>query len=87
MTVRFPPGECDSGWIEVEVFDRNRDAWVAHPEHPRIPAGECLVEDSGSLLNEIRVRCFDPSGRRRPSLWVVGANVWKPVPGDECEGP
>ncbi len=87
VTVRFPQGSCDSGWIEVQVYNRLSDRWVPHPTHPRVAAGQCHIEESGRLLNEIRVRCVDPSRRRRPSAWVVGANVWKPEPNGQCRGP
>jgi len=72
VLVYYPPGTCPAQ-LEIELFDRESGAWRAHPEHPRLPPGACAWEEPGSLLNELRVRCVDPSGARRPSEWVVGA--------------
>lgn len=59
----FYAGEpCDGDWIELEVFDRAAEAWMAHPEHPRVPVGTCQEENAGWLLNELRWRCVTPGG-------------------------
>ena len=73
--VHFPGGECETKVLEAEVWDRAANGWVAHPDHPRIAAGSCHLEERLVLLNELRVRCVDPSGRRSPSAWVVGARA------------
>jgi hypothetical protein len=74
MLVFYPPGAC-GGELEVEVFDRAAHAWLPHPEHPRLAPGACAAELAWRLLNELRVRCADPAGRRLPSPWVVGAEL------------
>jgi hypothetical protein len=83
VTVFFPRGDCESGVIEVEIYDRDRRLWVAH-SIPRVEAGGCRTEESGLLLNEFRVRCIDPTGRRMPSPWVVGAEVFRTAPSSTC---
>jgi len=83
VTVFFPRGDCESGVIEVQIYDRERRLWIPHSS-PRVRAGVCRTEDSGDLLNEFRVRCIDPSGRRMPSRWVVGAEVFRTAPRSTC---
>jgi len=83
VMVYFPPGDCESGMIEVEIFDRTKNLWIPHSS-PRVKAGGCRTEESGYLLNEIRVRCIDPRGRRMPSQWVVGAEVFRAAPSSAC---
>ena len=73
VSVFYPAGSCVTGVIEVQVWDRDGAAWVAHPEHPRVEAGTCQTERSDQLLNEFRVRCIDPDGVKSPSEWVEGA--------------
>ncbi|MCG8592030.1 MAG: hypothetical protein MJE66_22260 [Proteobacteria bacterium] len=82
--VLYPGGECETGWIEVERYDREIRAWRAHAHHPRVRADACRREDVSSLLNELRVRCIDPSGARPPSPWRVGAELQKPLSRDRC---
>ncbi len=80
VVVYFPAGDC-GGVLELELFDRARSAWIAHPEHPRLAPGACALELRERLLDELRVRCVDPSGRRGPSAWVVGAELAAAAPG------
>lgn len=72
VRVYYAPGACTGG-LEVQVFDRGASVWRPHPEHPRLAPGACVLEEPDRLLNELRVRCVDPSGRRAASAWVVGA--------------
>ena len=75
VMVLYPVGDCATGVIEVQVYQREGSApgWHAHTEHPRVRAGSIQHEDPSKLLNELRVRCVDPEGVRPPSVWVVGA--------------
>jgi hypothetical protein len=75
VLVFYTPGACAAGQLEVEIYDRALRSWRPHPEHPRLAPGACVLEAPGQLLNELRVRCLDPSGKRPPSAWVVGAEV------------
>ena len=75
VLVHFPPGACATGWLEIEVYDAARAAWVAHPDGGRLRTGSCRFEPPQRLLNETRVRCYDPGGRRRASPWIVGVEV------------
>ena len=74
VLVYFPPGTC-TGQLEIERFDRAAGAWRPHPEAPRLEPGACLREPAGQLLNELRVRCVDPTDLLQPSAWVVGAEL------------
>jgi hypothetical protein len=82
VLVYYPAGACTAE-LEIELYDRAAGVWRPHPDHPRLPPGACAREPSGQLLNELRVRCADPSGARRPSPWVVGAEL-APTPA-ACE--
>lgn len=73
--VYYTPGACAAGQLEVQLYDRVVGSWRPHPEHARLAPGACVLEAPGQLLNELRVRCLDPSGKRPPSAWVVGAEV------------
>jgi hypothetical protein len=74
VLVYYPAGDC-GGELELEIYDRVAGAWRPHPDHPRVPTGSCQRELPDQLLNELRVRCADPAGRRPPSDWVVGAEL------------
>jgi hypothetical protein len=76
VRVYYAPGTC-VGLLEIELFDRASQTWRPHPEHPRLPPGACASESPETLLNELRVRCVDPTGRWAPSDWVVGAELGK----------
>jgi hypothetical protein len=82
VLVYYPRGDC-GGVLEIEVYDRIAGRWAPHPEHPWLPPGACAREEAGTLLNELRVRCADPENSRRPSEWVVGAEVASTSPA--CE--
>jgi hypothetical protein len=84
VLVYFPPGTC-RGELELERFDRASGAWLPHPESPRLRPGACVREPAGQLLNELRVRCVDASGRLAPSAWVVGAELGAAAP--PCAAP
>ena len=84
VLVHYPVGACETGHIEIQVFDRETAVWVAHPEHPRIEAGTCQREVAYVLLNELRIRCVDPSGRRTPSDWVSGVTLRPAESGSPC---
>lgn len=86
VQVFYPKGECETGWIDVEIYNRDLRAWEAHAEHPRVELGRCQLEDPGVLLQELRVRCADPHNRARVSDWRVGVEVFKPVKAEQCEG-
>jgi len=60
--------DCRGDVLELEVYDRDRAAWVPHPEHPRAPARSCQREDAGRLLNELRWRC-QPESDWAPTPW------------------
>ncbi len=85
VTVLYPAGDCATGRIDVQVFDRQSRVWGPHPEHPQLATGRCVSEESGVLLNELRIRCIDPSAQRAPSAWVVGAEVFRALDASECE--
>lgn len=86
VPVFYPKGDCETGWIDVEIYNRDRQIWQAHPEHPRVESATCQLEDPGVLLQELRVRCADPDNRARVSEWRVGVEVFKPLPAEQCEG-
>lgn len=75
VLVHFPPGACATGWIEIQVLDRAGGEWVEHPDGSRLRTGSCRFESPERLLNETRVRCYDPGGARLASPWVVGVEV------------
>lgn len=75
VPVVYPKGGCQSGWLEVQVYDAAAERWQPHPEHPRVRVGSCFREPSEILLTDLRVRCIDPSGRRPPSPWVQGTDL------------
>jgi hypothetical protein len=85
-TVFYPLGACATGWLEVEVFERDAGSWRAHPRHPWLRAGSCVQEDPGVLLNELRVRCADPGGVFAPSRWLVGVELRGVAAGSACGG-
>jgi hypothetical protein len=74
VLVYYPPGSC-VGELEIELFDRVAGTWRLHPEHARLKPGACAPEDPATLLNELRVRCIDPTGAWAPSDWVIGAEL------------
>lgn len=84
VRVLYPQGSCQTGWLAVEIWDREHGRWVTHPRHPLVPAGQCRSEDPGVLLNELRVACIDPSGRRANSPWVVGVQLAPGLPATAC---
>lgn len=75
VPVVYPKGGCQSGWLEVQVYDASSQSWRPHPDHPRIRTGACFREPSDILLTDLRVRCIDPRGRRSPSAWVQGTDL------------
>jgi hypothetical protein len=85
VRVFYPRGDCETGIIELEIYDRSQPAWVPHPIHPRIEADTCQLEVAGILLQEIRYRCVDPEDPERFSDWVDGADVFRPRAAPECE--
>ena len=84
VRVFYPKGDCETGWIDIEVYDREVETWRGHADHPRVATGTCQFEDPGVLLQEIRVRCVDPQNRARVSAWRVGAEVFAPVNSGTC---
>lgn len=84
ILVLFSSGGCESRVVDVELWSRDQEAWAPHPRHPRLVTGGCEVEDAGKLLNEIRIRCADPTGERDASPWRVGVNVWRPLGESAC---
>jgi hypothetical protein len=74
VLVYYPAGKC-VGELELELYERVAGTWRPHPVHPRVPTGSCQRELPDQLLNELRVRCVDPAGKRAPSDWVVGAEI------------
>jgi hypothetical protein len=85
VTVFYPKGGCETGRIEIEVFVRATKTWAPHPSHPQIATDTCQPEDPGTLLNELRLRCIDPQGKRAPSDWVLGADLASPAKPGACK--
>ncbi len=90
----YHPGEgCESGILEMEVWNRSKSAWQPHPHHSRILAGSCQREDAGGLLNEVRTRCVDSSRSRSPAApdsrpaWKVGFTLGQLREEADCEQP
>ncbi len=69
VAVFLPAQSCESGLLEMEVWSRERSAWLPHPEHPRVLANSCQVEPAGALLNETRFRCVAVASEAEPSPW------------------
>lgn len=69
VAVFLPAESCESGQLEMEVWSRQREAWLPHPEHPRVLANSCQVEPSGALLNETRFRCVALASDAEPHPW------------------
>jgi len=85
--VFYPAGECTTGVLEIELWNRSVEAWRPHPAHARIMADTCQREDAGDLLNEIRVRCVDPANPARASAWRTGVQVYEPADAPGCVAP
>ena len=85
ITVLFDK-ECHSQVLEVQIWSRIEKRWSHHPEHPRILAGSCQVEDAGYLMNEIRVRCLR-TDNRSIEPWIDGIKVYEPGVVNECTLP
>jgi len=75
VLVHYPAGACQTGRIEIQIWNRATAAWMEHPEHPLVEAGSCQLELAHLLLNELRIRCVDPDGLREPSEWVSGVTL------------
>jgi len=86
IQVFYPAGDCQTGKIQVELFNRETRSWTAHPDHPFVDAGRCYWEATGSLFNEVRARCVELENGdvRDSSDWVVGADFEVPVDGSIC---
>jgi hypothetical protein len=56
IPVFFPTSYCGTGIFEVERWSRTRATWEPHPDHPRIAANSCQIEDAGWLYNEKRMQ-------------------------------
>lgn len=82
--VYYGPGDCRGDQIELQVWDRDAEAWRPHPSHPRVAIPSCRVEDAGVLLNELRWRCVEPPGSDPPPVWVVGLDVFDPEVMSRC---
>ena len=87
VRVHYPAGECTTGVLEVELFNRVVKEWRPHPAHARILADTCQTEDAGDLLNELRVRCIDPGNPARASDWLMGVQVYQPASAPGCVSP
>lgn len=70
--VFYPGRGCQSRVLEVEVWSEPLEIWGPHPEHPRVVADSCQLEDAQRALHQIRVRCIDPTARKEASPWRVG---------------
>ena len=82
ITVFFDKA-CASQVLELQIWNRIEKRWSHHPEHPKILAGSCQVEDAGYLMNEIRVRCLR-TNNRSIEPWLDGIKVYEPGIVDEC---
>jgi hypothetical protein len=69
IPVFFPTSYCGTGIFEVERWDRTRAMWQPHPDHPRIIANSCQIEDAGWLYNETRFRCLRGLNEARVHPW------------------
>jgi len=85
ITVLFDKA-CHSQVLEVQIWNRIEKRWSHHPEHPRILAGSCQVEDAGYLMNEIRVRCLR-TDNRSIEPWIDGIKVYEPGVVNDCTLP
>lgn len=85
ITVLFDKA-CPSQVLEVQIWNRIGKHWSHHPEHPKILAGSCQVEDAGYLMNEIRVRCMR-TDNRSIEPWIDGIKVYEPGVLNECTMP
>lgn len=85
ITVFFDK-DCHSQVLEVQIWNRIEKRWSHHPDHPKILAGSCQVEDAGYLMNEIRVRCLRTS-QRSLEPWIDGIKVYEPGVVNECTLP
>ena len=77
---------CASQVLEIQIWNRIEKRWFHHPEHPKIFAGSCHVEDAGYLMNEIRVRCLR-TDKRTTDPWQSGIKVYEPGVIGECALP
>lgn len=82
--VYYGRGDCRGSELELQVWDRDREAWRPHPGHPRVPLDSCQLEDAGRLFNEIRARCVEPPDSDPPPAWVVGLDVFDPAVMETC---
>jgi hypothetical protein len=87
VRVFYPAGDCSTGVLEIELWNRVVEEWRPHPAHARIMADTCQLEDAGDLLNEIRVRCVDPGNPARASDWLTGVQVYEPADAPGCVPP
>lgn len=85
ITVLFDKA-CHSQVLEIQIWNRIEKRWSHHPEHPKILAGSCQVEDAGYLMNEIRVRCMRTDDRSIEP-WIDGIKVYEPGVVNECTLP
>lgn len=84
VDVFYPGRACASRVLDVEVWDREVEAWQPHRAHSRVVADSCQPEAPSQSLHEIRVRCVDPSGRVAPSPWRVGLGLGRDEGGSRC---
>jgi hypothetical protein len=87
VQVFYPRGACETGILEIELWNRVASEWGPHPAHWRVLADTCQEEDAGDLLNEIRVRCVDLANPARASKWRVGVEVYHPGEAPSCIPP
>jgi hypothetical protein len=85
--VWFPSGSCRGEFMDLEVWNRSKRVWEAHPTHARIRVGTCQREDAGVLLHEIRWRCVEEPGPAPPPPWLVGIEVFAPEIMQRCPVP
>ena len=80
--VQYPAAVCAGAGFEVEIWSRRSHRWQAHPEHARVAADRCVLEEEARLWDELRWRCQVSSGNTE--AWVVGVDMFDGGSHERC---